>query len=155
MDPNKRSLPTDGIKAPTSQITVAELLRAVFFESLADQGDAKPRKPAAQDISREVIEAAALYKETTWDAAPPLAPLASTEVTTVRRVLLGVGIVFTLTAGYLAQLFIRAGSYGGGLLVFVLAGIPWLTLLAFEIAPPDGGLLKRGPRIEGPAGRLI
>ncbi|HEC24105.1 MAG TPA: hypothetical protein ENI95_14430, partial [Chloroflexi bacterium] len=55
-----------------------------------------------------------------------------------------------LLMGYMAQASLtnRHDGFTGGLL-YGLAALVWLGLLMFEIAPPDGGLLRRGPRVRG------
>src|SRR6185436_19787265 len=59
----------------------------------------------------------------------------------------GIGIVLTIGAAYSAQSLVASQPNAIiGSAVYVVAALMWLALLAFELAPPDGGLLKRGPR---------
>src|SRR5574341_18315 len=74
-----------------------------------------------------------------------------------RMIALGSGTALALLLAYLGQS--AASSQPGGIgatLLFGMAAVVWLGVVMFEIAPPDGGLLRRGPRVEGAgAGRTL
>jgi hypothetical protein len=138
-------------------ITIKDVLRAVFLpprdaEPLALPHIPQPRfqistsdkvdeasQPDLQDLSGPT---AIVYEET------PIEPIDSPAPS--RIISLGMGSVITILIAYLAQSSLtNAGNRFAGGLLFTLAGLVWLGLLMFEFAPPDGGVLRRGPRITG------
>jgi hypothetical protein len=145
-------------QTPQEPITFKDVLRAVFLppqdeEPLALPSFPPPRlwgPPGLVTTPRPTpLDPAALDRPTTLhyeDTPVEEVPAPGT----TRIVTLGAGTVITLLIGYLAQstLTNRGDAFGGALL-YGLAIAVWLSLLLFEVAPPDGGLLRRGPRVTG------
>lgn len=138
-------------------ITLKDVLRAVFMPPQEEQPLPLPSLPArglwsalpGAGAPMAEIDLAELNEPTVihYEATPiePVAGASSRRVAT-----LGIGVVGTILIAYLAQAGIASQhSLAGGALFYVLAVVFWLGLLAFEFAPPDGGLLRRGPRISG------
>lgn len=138
-------------------ITLKDVLQAVFMPPQEEQPPALPGIPArklwaalpaahtpAVDIDlAELSRPTAIHYEET-----PIEPV--TGAGPRRIATLGIGVVGTILIAYLAQAGIASQhSLAGGALFYLPAAIFWLGLLAFEFAPPDGGLLRRGPRISG------
>jgi hypothetical protein len=140
----------------TQPISFRDFLRAVFLPS--PEEDAAPHFPQSIPLPRfsailqMPLDMAA--DEIELDATAPLAieyenrPIALEETTTpTRRVVLGIGTIAAILLGALAQVVV-SGNPGSlaGLLLYGLSIGSWLGLLLFELAPPDGGILRRGPR---------
>jgi hypothetical protein len=141
-------------------ITLKDVLRAVFLPPRDEEAIALPDIPPPREWARPQIartpplpqpDSGALDAPTALHYEDsPIAPVADANPT--RMLALGLGTVAALLFGYLAQSTMTGqGSGFGGALLYGLALVAWLGILMFEIAPPDGGLLRRGPRVTGGA----
>lgn len=143
---------------PHEPITLKDVLHAVFMPPQEDVGlftlpdiprprlwpskavvPPVPVQPDLEDLSAPAI---IIYEDSPVEAveSPGLS----------RMIAVGFGTVIAILIGYLAQ-SIMTHQHDGfiGALLYGLAAFIWLGLLMFEIAPPDGGLLRRGPRVAG------
>ncbi len=66
-----------------------------------------------------------------------------------RIAVIGIGAVLAVFLVYLAESALSSASGSPAGLLIGMAALIWLGLLMFEIAPPDGGLLCRGPVTTG------
>lgn len=138
-------------------ITLKDVLRAVFMPPQDTQPTSLPAIPTrrlwssltgagtpepAPDLSELAQPTTIQYEDMSIEPAAEAGP---------RRILtLGIGVVFTILLAYLAQSSVSSHRVAAvGILFYGLAVVIWLGFLAFDFAPPDGGLLKRGPRVSG------
>ena len=140
-------------------ISVRDVLWAIFLpprdESFGDRIGSSPRpnlKLPFTDLGGEALpysmpadldQAAVIHYE---DAL--IEPIE--QATPARLATIGIGVVVAILISYLASSAMSAGKGGfGSALLVLMAAVVWLGLLMFEIAPPDGGLLRRGPTVIG------
>ncbi len=155
MSSDPRRQPEIDRLAPGMPITLHDVLRAVFMpeeaESPPSQAGPSPYPEAPAPALSEALAPPDLDGPTslTYPGELPVPPEGA-DVT--RLIALALGTVAALATGYVGQVLLRTEGAPGGLLITALASIAWLSLIAFEIALPDGALLRRGPRVHGPAG---
>ncbi len=157
LDPNTEPGIADTSLADTGSqpITLRDVLTAIFFPPREEEIQGLPTvsMPQLWETPHVVLEHARSVP-TNLNApavihyeAVPIEPISSPSPARVAAV--GIGMVVAILITYLAQSAARQqGGVGSGLL-FGLGGMVWLLLLMFEIAPPDGGLLRRGPVVSG------
>ncbi len=155
--------PSDG-KA-RQPITFQDVLRAVFFPLEEAQSASLPALTMAAALTGLTA------KEAGGDVSGQAQPGAPTAIiyeqraitpypnAMTRRVLtLGLGTVLAVASAYIAQSALTSQQNTTTATIFYgLGALIWLGLLAFEFAPPDGGILSRGPSIVGggPARPLV
>ncbi|MBN1430759.1 MAG: hypothetical protein JXB07_20485 [Anaerolineae bacterium] len=145
------------ITPPSSPITLKEVLQAVFMPPQDDPPPALPAISAQQLWSALPVAGTSMHDFDLADLDQPTithyedSPIEPVSQGSPQRIaVLGVGVVLTILIAHLAQMSL-SGHLGSaaGAFFYGLAIVIWLGLLAFEFAPPDGGLLRRGPRIVG------
>lgn len=158
-DQTQQPHPETGIESAPAPITVREVLKAVFMPPQEGEPAALTLPAAPQFLRPERDDLAgdqAALPDLAMLSAPTTltyenAPIRTEEhAEATRRIALVLGTVSTLLIGYFAQsVMSRQGSGFAGALLYGLAMIAWVSLLLFEFIPPDGGLLKRGPKTGG------
>jgi hypothetical protein len=158
------SQPTETIEASDlpEPITVRDVLRAVFLPVPLPERERPVRIQLPEIEPLEAPEPEVLdFSPATITYASPLTAADREALPIGRVVTLVVGTVISLALAYLGQTLFAMLYLGAnvpitdqqrstrGLIVYGLALAIWLIVLLFEIAPPDGRLLKRGPRTHG------
>ncbi len=151
---NEAHSPTDD-PMPAEPISFRDFLRAVFLPPQEEVDEARlpqaPSLPRISSVLRAPFDTEAVEME--FGGAEPLtiryesSPITPGERATPAHVTtLGLGTLGAILFGVLAQAAL-SGNPGSlfGILLYGLSIGGWLGLLLFEIAPPDGGLLRRGP----------
>ncbi len=147
------------VPSPSMQagaITVKDILRAIFIPSQREESPTLPVLHPSRLLRPDLaISPPPKLAPEEWQTPATIlyeeGPVASIEEASPARVAsLGIGTVIVLFIGYMAQSALANQQDGfSGALLYGLAGLIWLLLLAFEFAPPDGGLLRHGPRVQG------
>src|SRR5687767_1512389 len=136
-------------------ITLKDVLRAIFMPPREDrpmilplihlpQLDLPPDEQAAIfELPDDIDSPAVIHYEQL--------PIESVgEVSPVQLATVGIGVIVAILISYLAASALSNPIVGlGGFLLAGIAGFLWLGILMFEFAPPDGGLLRRGPTTTG------
>ncbi len=139
---------------PYEPITLRDVLRAIFLPVSEEQAPEiifpsfhpfpLPEKQNLDDVTLSDLEDPAVISYT----LPAIEGLLSNNPK--RIAITGIGTIATILLAYFAQS--AAGNLNGGFgsgLFYVIAVAFWLGLVIFDIAPPDGGLLRRGPTTRG------
>lgn len=144
----------------SNPITARDVFKAVFLPVPL------PERPALISLQKPPSTTVAEMEEIDFSPAVITyeSPLAAAEHETLpigRLVTLIVGTVSSLVLAYMGQTmfalpYLRENALvtpeqrsARGLILYGLALAVWLIVLLFEVAPPDGRLLKRGPRTHG------
>lgn len=136
-------------------ITLRDVLRAIFFPPQEEPLTVRPVIPTLWPAHEERAEQPVyalpddintpgriVYQEGVVQSAEDVSP--------VRLAILGIGTIIAIVMAYLAQSALSRPEGGfGGVMLFGIAALVWISLLVLEFAPPDGGLLKRGPTTIG------
>jgi hypothetical protein len=135
-------------------LTVKDVLKAIFLPPVDRATHERPSLPKPENILPSFGfsgEAYALPLDLNAPAVvtyadEPVGPLDN--VSPARLATVGIGTVVAILISYLAQTALSNPASWGTLLAVMAVGV-WLSLLMFEMAPPDGGLLRRGPIVSG------
>lgn len=139
-------------------ITLRDVLNAIFYP---------PEE--AQEIRLPNMSLSAIRQRIQPTDEPDAPDLASTQPAVIdyaladvqpvgavnlrRALIVGLGTVANVLIATFAQAALRGSEAGSGaLLLACLTWIVWISLLLFQYAIPDEGLLRRGPLVIGSAG---
>jgi hypothetical protein len=141
-------------------ITVKDVFRAIFLPVPLPERPTPTQLPEIEPGTApepEVLD----FSPAVIAYAPPLTAADREALPIGRIVTLVAGTVVSLALAYLGQTlfampYLRTNvtipdqqRSARGLILYGLALVIWLIVLLFEIAPPDGRPLKRGPRTQG------
>ncbi len=150
--------------ATPSPITLKDVLQAIFLPPQEIESPARSFAPALRPVrlwpaqTEETLGIGKVPLAETPVGPPrvdytldPIKPLTDFSTTRMAALVVGTGVVLAIV--YMAQMTLKGGSGGfAATALVVLAGLVWLGMLLFEFAPPDGALLRRGPRVSGNVG---
>jgi len=145
--------PIGSEEATSEPITILDVVKAVFLPPQEAQTIALPDLSLARAFASARSDQTVAPDSLALNAPTvvvyetgPIYPVRN--VSTRRLMIMGLGTVGAILAGYFAQSAItNQQNTTMGLLLYSAGFLIWLGLLAFEFAPPDGGLLRRGPSV--------